>query len=250
LIIAPVFFSAFDYAVLGMAITRLGPQFSILQPMWYFIIFITADLVSLILQAVGGAQASQQSSNGSPTLSATHIMVAGIIFQLISMGLFIILLVDFMARVKFNRPYAFQERFIARKVAAGSGDDNEKRLSVTHTDSDTTPSSSKQLEAQAANGQNLTRWWILMAGVLLSSVMIIIRGVYRSDELWQGWSGYLIEHQIYQVSRRPLLPPSPPPKPSSHEQNADDSLSERARWYSNGYRRCHLQLHPPDVPPP
>ena len=32
---------------------------------------------------------------------------------------------------------------------------------------------------------------------MISSLMIVIRGVYRSAELFQGWTGYIIIHPRY-----------------------------------------------------
>ncbi len=55
----------------------------------------------------------------------------------------------------------------------------------------------RELEQGEAR-ENLTRWWIMLSGAMISSIMIVTRGVYRSIELNQGWSGYLITHQIYQ----------------------------------------------------
>lgn len=106
LIIAPVFFSAFDYTMFGAAIDTLGAQYSCLQPLHYLGIFLVADIISLILQAVGGGQAASAASSSSPTKSATDIMVAGIIFQLCSMVIFLALVLDYVYRFKTNRPYA------------------------------------------------------------------------------------------------------------------------------------------------
>ena len=160
LIIAPVFFSAFDYTMLGMAISRLGQQYSLLRPMYFFIIFISADVLSLVLQAVGGGQASSQAADGSPTASATHIMVAGIIFQLISMGIFIFLLFDFMLRLRADRPYAFQLRRLER-IRGANGGAVEKNAGSD----DALP-----------RRENMRNWWIFMMAVTVSSLMIIIRG--------------------------------------------------------------------------
>lgn len=37
------------------------------------------------------------------------------------------------------------------------------------------------------------------AAMVLSTVMMILRGFYRSVELVQGWTGYLITHQRYVI---------------------------------------------------
>ncbi|OCF34088.1 hypothetical protein I317_05638 [Kwoniella heveanensis CBS 569] len=179
LIMAPVFFSAFDYVILGLAIKRLGPQYSVLRPNWYFFTFITADLISLILQAVGGGQASSSAAEGAPTQSATNIMVAGIIFQLVAMATFMTLGADFIIRATMRRPYKFQERWTHNRLMKKQ----QKRRD-----------SEKTLTARA----HLRAWWIMLIAVAISSTMILIRGVYRSVELVQGWTGHLMETEMYQ----------------------------------------------------
>jgi hypothetical protein len=204
LIMAPVFFSAYDYFILGIAIKRLGPQYSILRPGWYFIVFITADIVSLILQAVGGGQAASSAANSTPTTSATNIMVAGIIFQLVSMGIFVILGFDFTLRARSRRPYAFRERQIAaRKEKAAQRTANEEITVAPQTSADSSSTQSgaalvaeKGEEVEAK--QNLTKWWIMLSGCLVSSIAIVIRGIYRSIELSQGWDSKIVQTEILQ----------------------------------------------------
>ncbi|ORX36221.1 RTA-like protein [Kockovaella imperatae] len=202
LILAPCFFSAWDYVLLGSAIAKLGPQYSLLRPRWYFIVFITADLISIVLQAVGGGQASSSAAEGAPTQSATDIMVAGIIFQLISMVVFVSLGLDFILRATQKRPYAFQARRIAAEqsrvgnIEAGTGNTLESSTSMSRSASDQILQE-KPARANELNG-TVRQWWILLGAALISSAMIICRGVYRSIELKQGWEGYLITHEIYQ----------------------------------------------------
>lgn len=98
LIIAPVFFSAALYVLLGQLIVRLGPRSSLLTARWYAIIFCTCDVASLVVQAIGGAKASEAETDDE-MLVGTHIMVGGIAFQLLTMTLFGGLVADFLWRV-------------------------------------------------------------------------------------------------------------------------------------------------------
>ncbi|GKZ34744.1 hypothetical protein AbraIFM66950_005100 [Aspergillus brasiliensis] len=123
LIIAPTFFTAGIYVLLARFIRIFGPQSSILSPKLYLWIFCTCDIVSLVVQAAGGGMASSgaggggssgSSTNSSTSTSAlstratnssssqstgTHIMVGGIIFQLVSITVFVVLGADFAWRV-------------------------------------------------------------------------------------------------------------------------------------------------------
>lgn len=102
LIIAPVFFSAALYVLLGKLIHDLGRASSILSAKWYTIIFCTCDVVSLIIQAVGGAMASTADTDEQQD-RGTNIMEGGIVFQLATMTLFGVLLGDFAWRISSRR---------------------------------------------------------------------------------------------------------------------------------------------------
>ncbi|KAF2084892.1 RTA1-domain-containing protein [Saccharata proteae CBS 121410] len=102
LIIAPTFFSAAAYVILGSLIKMVGRSSSILSPTMYLAIFCSCDGVSLIVQAVGGALASIAQHKGTSTATGTHIMVAGILFQMASMTVFVFFLCDFLRRVNIK----------------------------------------------------------------------------------------------------------------------------------------------------
>lgn len=101
LIIAPTFFAAGLYVTLGWLIRLLGPQTSLISPKIYLLIFCTCDIISLILQAVGGGLASVASGkvDGS-TKPGTLLMVGGIAFQLGTMTFFLLLVLDFLRRTR------------------------------------------------------------------------------------------------------------------------------------------------------
>ncbi|POS78792.1 RTA1 domain-containing protein [Diaporthe helianthi] len=98
LIIAPVFFSAALYVLLGKLINDLGRSSSFLSAKWYTIVFCTCDIVSLVVQAAGGAMASMADTDEQQDLG-TNIMEGGIVFQLATMTLFGFLVGDFARRI-------------------------------------------------------------------------------------------------------------------------------------------------------
>ncbi|KAJ5130498.1 uncharacterized protein N7515_006537 [Penicillium bovifimosum] len=104
LIIAPTFFTAGIYVLLGRFIQLLGPSTSILKPTLYLWIFCTCDVISLVVQAIGGGMASGEADkiNGN-TAPGTHIMVAGIVFQLFSITIFVACAIDFVRRTMRRR---------------------------------------------------------------------------------------------------------------------------------------------------
>ncbi|KAL2676445.1 hypothetical protein Neosp_010203 [[Neocosmospora] mangrovei] len=163
LIIAPTFFTAGLYVILGTLINRLGRSSSLLGPKMYAIVFLTADIVALVIQAIGGALASTEADkiNGD-TETGTNIMVAGIVFQMAAMIVFTGLVLDFMRRVFIKKSYLSYDK---------TGLESPTSLPVSYA-------------------------WLL-AAVCVSLAMIFIRSIYRTVELAQGWEGYLITHEGY-----------------------------------------------------
>lgn len=86
LVIAPTFYSAALYWAAGLAIANVAPQKSWLSGRAFKTLFITADLVSLIVQAVGGGMAgSAVGTDPQQVKTGSNIMLAGIVIQLVVM---------------------------------------------------------------------------------------------------------------------------------------------------------------------
>ena len=101
LTIAPCFLSAGIYLCFSRIVVICGENLARFQPRTYTVIFITSDIFSLVLQAVGGALAdtapTEESRQGQDGID---IMIAGLSFQVVSMLVFMSLCVDFAARVR------------------------------------------------------------------------------------------------------------------------------------------------------
>ncbi|KAI1774485.1 RTA1 like protein-domain-containing protein [Hypoxylon cercidicola] len=67
LIIGPVFFTAALYVLLGAFIAILGRKYSLISARMYTIIFLSCDVVSLVIQAAGGAIAFSAASSQDDT---------------------------------------------------------------------------------------------------------------------------------------------------------------------------------------
>ena len=106
--IAPTFFTAGIYVILGRMIAIAGPGVSPIGPVWYLWIFCTVDVISLVIQAVGGGMAAVAFNSEPPTNTkpGTNTMVAGIDFQLASVVIFSCLFFLFLYRasVKLGLP--------------------------------------------------------------------------------------------------------------------------------------------------
>ncbi|KAE8442669.1 hypothetical protein EG329_002967 [Mollisiaceae sp. DMI_Dod_QoI] len=153
LIIAPAFFTAGIYVILGRLIRTFGPQVSPISANMYLYIFCSADIISLVIQAVGGASASVAYQKTPPgnTDNGTHIMVAGILFQLAAIIVFMVLFTVVIMRALRSNDSALRQK----KVQA------------------------------------------IIAATAFSVVCVVIRSIYRTIELLQGWQGYLITTQRF-----------------------------------------------------
>ncbi|TDL28651.1 RTA1-domain-containing protein [Rickenella mellea] len=161
-IISPTPLVAANFVILGIMIKIYGPQYSRLSPNQYNIIFCSADLVALIVQAVGGASAAQATETGRDPTKGGHIMLAGIVIQLVSIIIYVVLAAEFLFRLLKKLP-------ILRKT---NGMENMK---------------TSQLDR---NGN------LMLLGLSLSTLCIFIRAVYRTAELSNGWTGRIIRTQV------------------------------------------------------
>lgn len=148
LIIAPAWFSAGCYAVTGALIHRIGQEGTFLSAKAYTILFVACDLISIVLQGVGGATAGKEADRGESPEKGRAIMLAGIVFQLVAMIVFMALSVQFYRRRwrDFTKP---QQR--------------------------------------------------LAQGTLFASLCIIVRGIFRTAELGEGWKGFLFVHEVFTI---------------------------------------------------
>ncbi|GJE86154.1 RTA1 domain-containing protein [Phanerochaete sordida] len=163
-IIAPTPLVAANFVILGQLITRLGPQYSRLSAVWYTVVFVSCDVIALVIQAVGGGAASTAVNQNRSPANGGHIMLAGIAFQLAAITIYMTLATEFILRFLYNRP--------VRKVRGA----NAK------------PDAVHYLERKTL---------LMLGGLFLSSLAIFIRSIYRTIELSDGWNGRIISTQRY-----------------------------------------------------
>jgi hypothetical protein len=77
------------------SIGYLSPKHSRFAPKWFIWTFIPFDIVSLILQAIGGAMSS--TSDGASS-AGVNIALAGLCIQVITLFVFCVLVVDYLIR--------------------------------------------------------------------------------------------------------------------------------------------------------
>ncbi|KAF7553135.1 hypothetical protein G7Z17_g3864 [Cylindrodendrum hubeiense] len=160
LIIAPAFNSAAIYLMLRHIVWLFGPEWSLLKPKQYTVVFITADLISLILQGTGGGLAATAANDDKDQVNlGNNVMMAGIAFQVVTLSVFAIFTVLFLVR---------RVRALRSKPLSGSA-----------------------LEAW----QSMKFRWFL-SGLIVAFMAIFIRCVYRIAEMRGGWGNSLMKEQI------------------------------------------------------
>ncbi|KAL8779970.1 MAG: hypothetical protein Q9213_006695 [Squamulea squamosa] len=132
------------------SIVYLGPQYARFRPKLYYWIFIPCDILSLVLQSIGGSLSS--TSEGSNN-AAVNVSIAGLSFQVFVILVFIALTFDYVYR------YRKAQRVTPRTIPLSRG---FKIFSIFMT---------------------------------ISITLILIRCIYRIDELSQGYSGPLIHNE-------------------------------------------------------
>ncbi|KAF8503092.1 RTA1 like protein-domain-containing protein [Gautieria morchelliformis] len=173
-IISPTFMTAAFYTMLGRIISRLGPQFARMSPRVYVIVFITADLAALIVQAVGGAQAS---TAANPEDGA-HVMLIGIFLQQAGIAIYMILGAEFLWRFRHQKPL--------RKFTA-----------VATTEENESFSGFEKPRLGRERGVMSHKEFLMVNGLIVATLLVLIRSVYRSIELTGGWTGPIITTEWY-----------------------------------------------------
>ncbi|ELU41005.1 RTA1 domain-containing protein [Rhizoctonia solani AG-1 IA] len=110
-IMAPSFMTAAMFLILPRIVGELGQHYSRMSPcpdcprssITDPIIFLTADVGALVLQAVGGGVASSAITLDGANRGG-NIMLSGIVIQLAAVALFDLLSIEFVVRYTFGRP--------------------------------------------------------------------------------------------------------------------------------------------------
>lgn len=141
LTIAPIFYTAAIYICFTQIIAVFGYEYSRITPRMYYWIFCSCDFIALVLQGGGGGMAATANTK-SQSDNGTHIMLGGLIFQVISLLIFLCL--------AFEYGWTFMKRTAHREL----------------------PASLQALK-------HSRRFQCFITGMLCSTILIIIRSVYR-----------------------------------------------------------------------
>ncbi|CDO75869.1 hypothetical protein BN946_scf184672.g2 [Trametes cinnabarina] len=167
IVLSPCAFIASEYMLLGRLARYLkSHRHLLIPPQRITVVFVVSDITTFLIQAAGALLSISKNQKLSKT--GEHIFLAGLVLQLISFALFVILALRFLFRIKTMDPHVWAV-------------DAEKPW---HRD-----------------------WRMLGSVLIVSSIGILIRCVYRVIELSQGYRGHLAttEAFFYGLDSLPLF---------------------------------------------
>ncbi|KAI9845098.1 MAG: hypothetical protein M1837_005102 [Sclerophora amabilis] len=156
LTIGPAFFSAAIYLCLARIIAVYGHGLSFFKPRTITCVFILCDLVSLILQAAGGAITSTSDTIDDSQMGV-DIMIAGLSSQVVSMFVFVLVC-----------------GYFAWKVRRNPQEVNQNTLSLQRT---------KPFRA-------------FLCALIIATITILVRCSFRVAELQEGFDGAMANDEI------------------------------------------------------
>lgn len=109
--LGPAFLTASIYLTLGRIVVIYGERFSRFLPRTYTVIFVSCDILSLCIQAVGGALTASASDDHARQ-QGVDVLISGLTLQAFSLALFITLCTEFALRVRKADPSLRNPRFV------------------------------------------------------------------------------------------------------------------------------------------
>ncbi|KAJ7065674.1 RTA1 like protein-domain-containing protein [Mycena amicta] len=169
-IIAPTPLLAASFIIFSRVVQQLGVSYSVLSVRLYAWIFVSCDVVALVIQGLGGGLASAADTLEGANRGA-NIMLGGIGFQFMIIVIFSLLVTDFLIRYLRDAPW--------RSTPSSSSSESTSTLPI------------------ATRGTLTIRTKTILSALCFSTLVLFIRSVYRIIELGVGWNGRIIHTQVY-----------------------------------------------------
>ncbi|GEQ66615.1 hypothetical protein JCM33374_g278 [Metschnikowia sp. JCM 33374] len=195
LTLAPAFIMGGVYFLFAQNVAIYGRQYSVLKPMWYSYFFIACDVGSLVVQGIGGGMASVANQEHTDPAPGTWTMFGGIVFQVVAMSVFIIFWLEFISRLYFHDAKNIKtDSPLKRRTPASFfkflfNTSSARAYKEEHLDQFYNP------KYRHIRTRPLVPYYPV--AVTIAVIFIYIRCIYRVVELKQGFSGYLITHEVY-----------------------------------------------------
>lgn len=164
IILAPTLICIGIYLTLQHVCLALCPQLSRVRPTLYPWIFVPADVSCLLVQAIGGALAASAGYTNTTLLNAgNRAIIAGIVLQVVVLGLFGLASLDYYVRLK---------------------------AWLNGTNTKIAPPTAQTLELW-----NNGRFRTYAIAVSVAYLCILIRCIYRVAEMAGGWGNKIMQDE-------------------------------------------------------
>lgn len=157
LIFSPSFLVASVYITLQHIVQTFGAEKSRIPARFYTWVFITFDILSLLLQAIGGGVAASAGENKKTLDVGSNLMISGIVWQVFTLIVFAALVVDYVIR--------------------------------TRKSWDRVPEDARITAVQAP-------FKLFCIGITVAFVTIFARCVYRIAEMVKGWANPIMRDEV------------------------------------------------------
>ncbi|KAL4963992.1 RTA1 domain-containing protein [Aspergillus stella-maris] len=166
ILLAPPLYAASIYMVLGRLIVFLQAQkLSLIRVAWVTKIFVAGDVVAFLMQAAGGGIMATGSADSFKV--GENVTIGGLGVQLAFFSVFIVTCGIFHHRYRRQRQHSNSTDLSSTIKGSGHG---------------RTPSAN---------------WEIVLIALYVSSILVLIRSIFRLIEYVQGNDGYLISHEAF-----------------------------------------------------
>ncbi|KAF2666085.1 RTA1-domain-containing protein [Microthyrium microscopicum] len=167
LTIGPAFLTGSIYLCLSRIVVIYGERISKLSPRTFSITFMACDFISLVLQGAGGGiAATANDESGSNT--GRNIMIAGLVAQVVSLGIFMGLWLHFLWQLKKTDQSLRNPAFV------------------------------QLTKSRKFKYFNYALW--------LATILITIRSIYRIAELQGGFNGTIANNEAaFMVLEGPMI---------------------------------------------
>ncbi|EKM59872.1 uncharacterized protein PHACADRAFT_250650 [Phanerochaete carnosa HHB-10118-sp] len=157
--LSPCGFIAAEYVLLGRMARWLGANNHVLiPPRRITLVFVCSDVATFLTQAAGGSISASAHTNPSKAQAGSRVFLVGLVLQLVSFAIFMCVYTRFIYRVRKYQPEVW----------------TRDRGMKWYKD-----------------------WRALASAMWLSCVGILIRSVYRTIELSEGFDGFLTRTEVY-----------------------------------------------------
>ncbi|KAJ8489801.1 hypothetical protein ONZ51_g2712 [Trametes cubensis] len=167
LVLAPTPFVAALFIGFGRISERLGSEYSRLRPKLYSRIFLTGDLLSLLIQGGGGGIAASALNDQSKVNLGSRVILVGLIVQIFSMTVFCYMMAEYAFRRFTDRPFRKPDMASYAETAV--------------------PMSARTMDRSMK---------LLITGICVSTALIYIRSIYRIIEFSDGYNGKIAHTQV------------------------------------------------------